>query len=65
MEIKEIDKIMEDTCFGSLAFCCDLKKSCQDRDEVLEDLGLSKDDFNDLKQNFNKDLFSLIERRKK
>ncbi len=60
MEIEEINEIMEDTCWSSLAFCCDLEKPCPERDMVMEDLGISKEDFTNLKQNFNKDLYNLI-----
>ena len=65
MEIEEINRIMEDTCWSSLAFCCDLSKLCPERDRVIEDLGLSKDDFKNLKQNFNKDLYNLLKGGKK
>ncbi len=65
MDKKKIDEIMEDTCFGSLAFCCNFEKLCQGRDEVIKKLELTKTDFKNLKQNFNKDLYNLIERRKK
>ena len=56
---KEIKKIMNETCWGSLAFCCSLDKPCQSRDGVLKKLGLTKKDFIRLKKQFDENLFNL------
>lgn len=60
MDKKQINKIMEETCFGSLAYCCGLDKNCSNREGVLKKLGLTKKEFVDLKEKFNKNLYNLI-----
>lgn len=63
MEKREIKKIMKETCFCSLAFGCTLDKECDSRDSVLRKLGLKRKEFIKLKENFDNDLFKLLEER--
>jgi predicted metal-binding transcription factor (methanogenesis marker protein 9) len=59
MEKKEIKKIMkEETCFGSISFCCD--KDCEARNKCMKKLGLSKKDFYKLKKEFDESLYELL-----
>lgn len=44
------DKAMASLCHGSLAYCCPLSKRCAERDRALEILGLSADDYEQLKK---------------
>ncbi len=60
MDKKQINEIMEETCFESLAYCCSLEKNCPFRDSVLKKLGLTKKDFVALKEKFNNNLYDLI-----
>jgi len=60
---KEIKKIMKETCFGSLSFCCSLQNKCKYRDNVLKKLGLTKKDFINLKKQFDNELIKLIRRK--
>lgn len=60
MEKEEINKIMKETCYGSLAYCCGLENNCLSRDKVLKKLGLTKKEFVELKEKFNNNLHSLI-----
>lgn len=41
------------TCYGSLAYCCGLEKTCENRDKALELLGLTKEDYLRLKNNLH------------
>ena len=43
------EQAMATTCYGSLAYCCSLDKTCENRDRALELLGLSKEDYFRLK----------------
>ncbi len=43
------ERAMAALCHGSLAFCCPLSKPCPDRDRALEVLGLTKQDYERLK----------------
>lgn len=43
------EQAMAITCYGSLAYCCGLEKTCENRDKALELLGLSKEDYLRLK----------------
>ena len=59
MEEKEIKRIMREspsggTCWGSLSCCCSLKRKCEFRDNVMKQLGLTKEQFTKLKEDFNK-----------
>lgn len=59
MDKKEINKIMKETCYDSLAFCCGLEKNCLFRDKVLKKLGLTRKDFVALKEKFNNNLYDI------
>lgn len=65
MNEKEIKKIMREspsggTCWSSLAFCCSLKRKCKFRDRVMKQIGLTKKQFRNLKEDFDKKLFKLL-----
>jgi len=62
MKERQIKNIMKETCFGSLAYCCSLDKECDSRDNVLKKLNLSKKEFLKLKENFDRELFKILER---
>ena len=38
------------TCFGSLAYCCPLSRECSRRDEALRMLGMTKEEYNNIKR---------------
>lgn len=59
-ELKEIREKMDGTCFGSLAFCCGLEKKCQSRDEAMKKVGITKNQFNNLKEKFDDNLVEII-----
>jgi len=65
MEDVKIYKIMEETCFGSLAFCCGLEKPCDSRSNVLKKLGLTEEDFLKLKKQFDENLIKLINKNER
>jgi predicted metal-binding transcription factor (methanogenesis marker protein 9) len=60
---KDIKKKMEDTCFGSIAFCCGLEKKCPNRDEAMKKLGITKEQFNSLKDEFDNNLVEVVNGR--
>ena len=43
------DRAMASLCHGSLAYCCPLSKRCAERDRALEVLGLTLDEYEQLK----------------
>jgi hypothetical protein len=43
------DRAMASLCHGSLAYCCPLTKRCAERDRALEVLGLTLDEYEQLK----------------
>jgi len=43
------DRAMASLCHGSLAFCCPLSKRCAERDRALEVLGLTIEEYENLK----------------
>nr|MDO8082323.1 hypothetical protein [Candidatus Freyarchaeota archaeon] len=47
------EQAMVITCYGSLAYCCGLEKACENRDRALELLGLSKEDYQRLKNHLH------------
>jgi len=59
-ELKEIRENMKGTCFGSLAFCCGLEKNCPSRDEAIKKVGITKKQFNSLKEKFDDNLVEVI-----
>ncbi|TFF83781.1 hypothetical protein EU524_01895 [Candidatus Thorarchaeota archaeon] len=44
------ERAMASLCHGSLAYCCPLSKRCAERDRALEVLGLTKEDYEQLKE---------------
>ena len=58
--VAELKKIMKETCFGSLAFCCGKKRKCPSRDSVITKLGITKKDFFGLKKQFDSSLFKVV-----
>ena len=60
MDKKEFKKIMKETCFGSLAFCCGKEKDCPSRNSVINKLGITIKDFFDLKKQFGLSLFKIV-----
>jgi predicted metal-binding transcription factor (methanogenesis marker protein 9) len=44
------EQAMKLTCYGSLAYCCDLSRECQLRDEAIHHLGITKNEFNVIQQ---------------
>lgn len=60
MDKKEFKKIMEETCFGSLAFCCGKEKKCFSRDSTIKKLGITKKDFFELKKQFDLRLYKVV-----
>lgn len=63
MEEKEVIEIMQDTCFGSLSYCCGLKKKCNPRDNAMSKLAMSNTEYEKLKNKFDEDIIKL--RKKK
>jgi ribosomal protein L40E len=47
------EQAMVITCYGSLAYCCGLEKTCENRDKALELLGLTKEDYLRLKNHLH------------
>lgn len=45
------ERAMASLCHGSLAYCCPLSKRCAERDRALEIMGLSLNEYEDLKKN--------------
>jgi len=44
------ERAMASLCHGSLAYCCPLSKRCAERDRALEILGLTPNEYEDLKK---------------
>jgi hypothetical protein len=44
------ERAMASLCHGSLAYCCPLSKRCAERDRALEVLGLTREDYERLKE---------------
>lgn len=61
MEPENIKKIQKQTCFGSLAYCCGIEKPCPARDNAIKELGLTKEDFVELKKRFDMNLAEITE----
>ena len=57
------EQAMKITCYGSLAFCCDLTRECQLRDQAIELLGISKEDFRAVQNECHQQFLQLGERR--
>jgi hypothetical protein len=45
------ERAMASLCHGSFAYCCPLSKRCAERDRALEILGLTPNDYENLKKN--------------
>jgi predicted metal-binding transcription factor (methanogenesis marker protein 9) len=58
---KNYDKNIKKLCFYSLSYCCGLKKQCKMRDEVMQNIGLSTEDYIKLKDLFDKNLLKIIQ----
>jgi len=65
LSMKKLRKLMKNTCFGSISYCCGLKKPCPMRDKTIKKLGISKKDFVYLKKTFDKLLLFTINTGKK
>jgi hypothetical protein len=45
------ERAMASLCHGSLAYCCPVSKRCAERDRALEIMGLTPNEYEDLKKN--------------
>lgn len=62
-EMNKLKKKMVGTCFGSLAYCCGLKKTCPGRDTAIKEVGITKKEYKQLKDKFDKNLLEIIHAR--
>ncbi len=51
------------TCFGSLAFCCDLSRECRLRDDAIQLLGMSKEEYSSIQQECHQRFLHSTEQR--
>jgi len=56
------EQAMKLTCYGSLAYCCNLSRECQLRDEAIHLLGITKDEFNAIQQDCHRQFLQSGER---
>ncbi|MFX0168861.1 MAG: zinc ribbon domain-containing protein [Candidatus Hodarchaeota archaeon] len=56
------EQAMRLTCYGSLAFCCDLSRNCQLRDEAIHLLGITKEEYNAIQQDCHRQFLRYAER---
>ena len=63
MNKEKIKKIMERTCYKSIAYCCGLEKHCDVRDGVLAELGLTKKRFVELKKVFDNLIHDVLKEK--
>ena len=63
MTYKEMMKTMNDAevCFGSLVYCCALRKSCPYRDKAIAKLGLTRRDYSQWKRLMNHNLLTYLQ----
>lgn len=47
-------------CHGSFAYCCPLEKECDQRDGLMEMLGISKEDYIRIKEECDKKFIELV-----
>ena len=47
---EEVLRAMSVTCFGHIAYCCGIEKRCPFRDAALIALGISYDEFREMKE---------------
>lgn len=52
------------TCYGSLSYCCGLEKPCIERDLALKLLGLTKEDYKQLKNRFHEQIVNASKEKK-
>jgi len=57
------EQAMKLTCYGSLAFCCDLSRECQLRDQAIEVLGISKEEYREIQRECHQQFLRCGERR--
>ncbi|MFX1510129.1 MAG: zinc ribbon domain-containing protein [Promethearchaeota archaeon] len=57
------EQAMKLTCYGSLAFCCDLTRDCHLRDQALELLGISKEEYHEIQRDCHQQFLRYGERR--
>jgi putative methanogenesis marker domain 9 len=50
----------DQTCFGSLAWCCKMSSPCMFRDMTLKQLGLSKKEYMHLKRDLSDTIISRV-----
>jgi predicted metal-binding transcription factor (methanogenesis marker protein 9) len=63
MEETKIINIMEETCFGSISYCCGCDKKCITRDSVIKKLGITKEEYKKLKEKFDYELFKILKKK--
>ncbi len=57
------EQAMKLTCYGSLAFCCDLTRECHLRDQAIELLSISKEDYRAIQSECHQQFLRHGERR--
>lgn len=57
------EQAMKLTCYGSLAFCCDLDRECHLRDQAIELLGISKEEYRVIQRECHQQFLRYGERR--
>lgn len=57
------EQVMMLTCFGSLAFCCDLSRKCNLRDEAIHLLGMTKEQYRAIQRECHQNFLRHSERR--
>ncbi len=57
------EQVMKLTCYGSLAYCCDLSRQCHLRDETLRLLRMTQDEYRAIQQECHQRFLQQNERR--
>jgi predicted metal-binding transcription factor (methanogenesis marker protein 9) len=57
------EQAMKLTCYGSLAYCCDLNRECHLRDQALKLLGISKEEYRAIQIECHQQFIRHAERR--
>ena len=60
MNMKKLRKLMKNTCFKSLSFCCGFEKYCPVRNRAMRRIGLSPEKYRKLKNLFDKTLLEVV-----
>jgi len=60
MNMKKLRKLMKNTCFGSISYCCGLEKHCPMRNRAMRRIGLSPEKYRKLKNLFDKILLEVV-----